>query len=453
MAFDAKDNFVAGRINLPTALSSREIANQIPVNVRAHSFFSARIAEGHVLDAIREISDAYTNGEIDFATARMRIRQLGAANGGDPGSNRIDNLASKVRAELILQQNALMAAAVGQYEVERDPDIMAAYPYWQYHINWTGTSEQNRDEHRKYDGAIFAKTDPIWRSLYPPSKFNCHCGVESITSAEAKQRGGVWASNGVKIPKDPSGFEFDPETAFKSVDPNLIDNPDWRDKSVSALQKEFPVKPDQSVGTAVSDALDVRVNDKTLRAEVDEAINAINSVHGDGKLTPTPVIGRSPGKDALGAYMFYLDRVAGIVKPEIRILATGDYPALTTAHEIGHMLDFDALGSKGISAAATGDIPEMAEWRSAVKNTDAYRQLLTIKGKHAAYLRKPEELFARSYAQYIAVKSKSEILKKQLEKSRSSIYNDMYHAQWSDDDFAPVMDALTKLLKAKGWIS
>ena len=48
---------------------------EIPAQVRAHCFFSARVAESKVLDQLRGVSDAYSRGEIDLATARMKFKK------------------------------------------------------------------------------------------------------------------------------------------------------------------------------------------------------------------------------------------------------------------------------------------------------------------------------------------------------------------------------------------
>ena len=68
------------------------------------------------------------------------------------------------------------------------------------------------------------------------------------------------------------------------------------------------------------------------------------------------------------------------------------------------------------------------------------------------YLRNPKELWARSYAQYIARKSGDKILMEELEKTVKCTYNDLYHAQWDTDDFAPIMEAMDQLFQAKKWI-
>ena len=59
-----------------------------------------------------------------------------------------------------------------------------------------------------------------------------------------------------------------------------------------------------------------------------------------------------------------------------------------------------------------------------------------------------EELWARSYAQYIAKKSGNQDMNAQLAEMQES----PFPSQWSDDDFAPIMEAIDGIFRAKGWI-
>ena len=61
------------------------------------------------------------------------------------------------------------------------------------------------------------------------------------------------------------------------------------------------------------------------------------------------------------------------------------------------------------------------------------------------YFLRPDEQFARAYAQYIAEKSKNRILLAQLEKQ------DIL-SKWNDDDFREVRKEFDAILKLAGWI-
>ncbi len=103
-------------------------------------------------------------------------------------------------------------------------------------------------------------------------------------------------------------------------------------------------------------------------------------------------------------------------------------------------------------------------------DTDAYKQLRSTLAKHlkrlkrlnereaekddlVRYLRnriKPEELFARAYAQYIAVRSASPVLTAQLETVQQLGGID-HSRQWQDADFKEIQTAMDNLIGGMGW--
>lgn len=216
--YDAADQWLRKRITLPTPLNSREISERLPPNTRAHCFFSAKVGESRIIEGIREISDQYSAGRISLANARQMLREFVAAEKGyDPRDPSITNLASKARAELILEQNRNMAAAIAEYQTGTDPHIMARFPYWRYHARHDGRA---RSSHAAYDGMIFRKDDPIWRRIFPPWEFRCRCWVEELTEEEAMALGGP--VNMPPPPRSGSGYEFDPAEPFSRFDLSLI---------------------------------------------------------------------------------------------------------------------------------------------------------------------------------------------------------------------------------------
>ena len=76
----------------------------------------------------------------------------------------------------------------------------------------------------------------------------------------------------------------------------------------------------------------------------------------------------------------------------------------------------------------------------------------TIYQKYRAYLLRDRELFARSYAQYIAQKCHNESLKSELKQFRRTGLEQIYHRQWSDADFAAIETALSALFLEMRWL-
>ena len=76
-------------------------------------------------------------------------------------------------------------------------------------------------------------------------------------------------------------------------------------------------------------------------------------------------------------------------------------------------------------------------------------QIAYIDPNHINYLLSPHELFARSFAQYIAVSSGDKILKQHLDETREMPGYGV--SQWSDDDFGPIKSAFDKYFESIGW--
>lgn len=218
-------DWLSKRANLTTIMGSKELAAEWTEKARAQAFFSARVAEGHILDRLRKVSDAFSRGEIGQAEARTELKKFLIREGYDPKQAGLRNLASTARLNLILEQNARMSAAVGQYQAGMDPDIKERFPCWRY---IGSTALVPRDTHARFAGKVFRKDDPIWHKIFPPSDFNCKCSVEDCDDEpdEAPQ----------DVESAESGFSFDPAHAFESFDLSDIHDDKLREKTKIQLQ-------------------------------------------------------------------------------------------------------------------------------------------------------------------------------------------------------------------------
>lgn len=227
MVQGAEKKFIESRVNLPTDKGSAEIARDIPAVIRARAFFSARVAEAHILERFREISDRYSSGEISRDEARHLLRQFARSEGKDDGTKALRNLASTARLNLILDQNAKMARAVGQYETMHRPANLQMFPYVIYRAS-VG-SKHPRGSHRQFDGKVIAKNDPWLKNHWPPWEFGCNCDLQNCTAKKAAGLPGL-TDEDRKVASQ-SGFEFDPSTAFEEFDYSLIKDYELREKA------------------------------------------------------------------------------------------------------------------------------------------------------------------------------------------------------------------------------
>jgi hypothetical protein len=188
-----------------------------------------------------------------------------------------------------------------------------------------------------------------------------------------------------------------------------------------------------------------------LRPRAAAALKAIDDVHTDGKLDHVPVKALSSKADSFGVAV--RNRAGKIVK--VGVQSGGPWPELTTAHEIGHVLDWAVMGGGSAFASQSATGPLAAVMRS-IQQTDAVKRLHSMLAdttsraiaRHLVYATTGRELWARAYAQYIATKSKSTVLKDQLTKRLEVTGPE----QWSVEDFAPVAAAIDEAFKQLNWL-
>lgn len=206
--------------------------------------------------------------------------------------------------------------------------------------------------------------------------------------------------------------------------------------------------------------LDSSLDDKLSKAGK-EALDLIDNVHTFPKgINKTPVIELKGEKEAIqGRYNLYAD---GSPKA-IEVSKTAQRPVYTTIHEIGHYIDYHVISNIDSSLAATG--AKFSEWRDAVKSTEAYKTLRDMNANpdlysvdignnrtvkpdknYTSYLIQDNELWARSYMQYIMKKNG-------LESSMSYYTSDILYGsiQWQDKDFNTVEAAFDKLFEDLKW--
>lgn len=82
----------------------------------------------------------------------------------------------------VFQTNFASAYSNGRLAMLRDPAVMAALPYWQYH---TAEDTHVRPAHAVLDGFVAQASDAVWRKIYPPWGYNCRCSVSAIGPEDA----------------------------------------------------------------------------------------------------------------------------------------------------------------------------------------------------------------------------------------------------------------------------
>jgi hypothetical protein len=222
---------------------------------------------------------------------------------------------------------------------------------------------------------------------------------------------------------------------------------------------EPPLSPPEGPGGLAADHFDVEGGTAQMKALVADQLAAIDQVHripksvGRVPIKIKPTLDSGKGK-RLGYWNGSIDLEGNWHDEEIALSAQAlrRKPPLTSAvHEVGHSLDGHGFGD-GTPVAAIANsggrdlfssTPAMIEWREAVTNSAAYRGLVA---EGSDYQREIRELLARSYEQYIALRSGNEVLKAKIV-ARLEAEPNIY---WSDADFQPIAEAFDRFLATRG---
>ena len=156
-------------------------------DAHATAFTVAKTAKMDVLDDIYSAAlKALANGQTleEFSQELTPILQAkgwwGRQDGANPDTGDAQNvqLGSPHRLKTIYLTNMQSAYMAGRYaEMMESIDT---HPYWEYvAIN----DSRTRASHRLLHGKVYAATDPVWNTLYPPLDYRCRCRVKPLSES------------------------------------------------------------------------------------------------------------------------------------------------------------------------------------------------------------------------------------------------------------------------------
>jgi hypothetical protein len=205
-------------------------------------------------------------------------------------------------------------------------------------------------------------------------------------------------------------------------------------------------------GTLIGPSLNLPAD--RLGQPLREAVALIDRIHGDGPL-PTITVERVP---LMGREGYYDPRPPFGVAVGVH----AKRPRLTMLHEIGHFLDHHGLGGGStLASGALGDV-RLDPWRHAAMGSQAVQELRrreslragTADAAYIAYLLRYPELWARSYAQFVATRGGDPVLMAELDARREPIPGVEYLPRhWDDADFIPIAAEIESLFRGLGWMT
>lgn len=231
-------------------------------------------------------------------------------------------------------------------------------------------------------------------------------------------------------------------------------------KSGTATTPVPQVKPSEVV------PVDRRLK-KAARDEIAEALQAVDAVH-----TLPAVEGITPVRrvyvksdNRLGDFNPNRNSRIGI-RTELPEGMPAHY-GMTFLHEMGHLIDYVVVGKEqayGTLLSRFNTPPHWETFWSAVAQsrwfgvTHSIYSMLKSSGMEREligqleYLLHPAEMWARAYSQYIAGRSGSDLLARELLAipTYGNLGNAMLGVQWEDDDFRNVGAAVEAVLRAEG---
>jgi hypothetical protein len=196
-----------------------------------------------------------------------------------------------------------------------------------------------------------------------------------------------------------------------------------------------------------------------LADELRAVVRAVASVHGDGPLPTIPIrIVRDPEI----RHARFRHGPAGPISISVNL--DSPWRAFALAHEIGHFNDYAAFGAS--ASYASESEPRISTWRRTIRRSgrpDEVRRALAERTalltpeqiRTGADLQTMPEWWARSYAQYIAIRSDEPTLLGTLDAVRAPrSREDVDHLlHWDEGGFAPIADAIETLFRRLGWRS
>jgi hypothetical protein len=164
-----------------------------------------------------------------------------------------------------------------------------------------------------------------------------------------------------------------------------------------------------------------------LTAELQRALGAASRLHGlHSDLSPVPVVATATISES-GAYRFRLrDPI------DLRVSRVGGRSALGFLHELGHLLDHQIFYDRKTRAWASGVHAAFAPWRDAAQSLE--KRILPGGYTRQRYFQSVHEVWARSYAQTVLLRSEDAGLLRRLERLQAE---DDAHI-WPAGQFEPV---------------
>lgn len=199
----------------------------------------------------------------------------------------------------------------------------------------------------------------------------------------------------------------------------------------------------------------VRLPNHPLSSRLGKVLDAVDVIHSPKNLKAIPVLmdGRVQG----GLFYTYAD--TGPYK--IYLDPRGDHPELSLLHEVGHYLEWQSIPKDQHGARNFSTDARFAVWRRAVFETATVQRLSALLKQQQErtgafqdidYLLRLNELWTRSYTQYVARETNLSVLFQQIATENKLVRGNIkYEPYWGWQEFASVQYVMGVMFKELGW--
>ncbi len=245
---------------------------------QAKAFTVTSVARLDVLEDIRgALKTALAEGKTD-KWFRQELEGTLRAKGwwgkrletGADGKQKVVNMGSPARLNLIYRQNMQTAYMAGRYkQMLENADNR---PYWRY---VAVLDQRTRPAHRLLSGRTFRFDDAFWSSHYPPNGWGCRCRVQALSDVGLEREGltvesgeGRMATRGVELVDRRTGEATMRQVTGYKTGPAPDAPTVWTDPGFSYNPGQAAYGLDMEAARRLS-----LVQDTSLRAQAVQALN------------------------------------------------------------------------------------------------------------------------------------------------------------------------------------
>jgi hypothetical protein len=445
--FNEQLEFFRQKLNLPT-----EKWDDIMREAHDRAFVVAGAADADLLQDLRNAIDKAISQGKGIEEFRRDFKQIVKTRGWTGWTGEGSKGGEAWRTRVIYQTNMTTSYAAGRWKQLTDPEYLKLRPNWKYRHN--DSVQHPRPEHLLWDGVVLPANHPAWLTHFAPNGWGCECWIEAARNGEKVTDppygwNKINPATGAPFGID-RGFDYAPGASIKPQLRKIVD--EKKQRLDPELAEALESKVAQVLQTSVYDIFTLPRSGIAKEASK-IALAEIDKLHSAGNLPKLPIV-NSRSQSFQGQYSY---RYIGS-PVDIKVSTASVNPELTLAHEIGHFIDNQAFTPGKYGSLSN---PLFKKWKEAVDKSNATRVLQQelkesksrISSKRVEYYLQTVEQWARAYSQWVAVRSQNQVMLDQVSRIISKTEYKVYAAsQWTDEDFAPIADAIDEIFKELGWL-